>query len=442
MRVIVVTGKVVFFDTSDYDGLKEDTDYLFGGRSFTMFQVTDNGLVEVFDSKNDFEALTAEYLPEYFNYSNDELSIDNGSGKKGPETVTVGTVENKIFAFITLERIGGVMVYDITNPEKVSFVNYINSRDFSADVAGDDSPEGLKFIEASESPTGEALLMAACEVGGTVAVYELESKAIDDSNNGSNGSDNASSSYSLVTVISGDKNIMVKASSVSSSIFDSVISAVASDSSVSVIGGINSAVKVSAQLNGSTIVNFTEPVSVKIPVSKEILNSVKDINKLTLALVTKDTNGKVVLTKVGGNYDAATHTFIALIDKAGDYVLLEDNNIKKLELKVGNTISTLNGMHIANDVENIIAKDRALVPLRFICETLGGEVSWNSKRKMVTIAIDDKRISLTIGQNIEGYNVAPIIYKERTMVPIRYISDELGAYTTWIPSKKQVNITK
>ena len=168
-------GKVVFFDTEDYDGLDEDCDYLFGGRSFTMFQVSDDGLKECFDSKNDFEAKTAAYLPDYFNCSNDDLTIDDRSGKKGPEaeTVTTGKINGKTYAFITLERIGGVMVYDITDPTGVTYVNYINSRDFSTDTAADDSPEGLKFVPASESPTKKALLMAACEVGGTVAVYEL-----------------------------------------------------------------------------------------------------------------------------------------------------------------------------------------------------------------------------------------------------------------------------
>lgn len=168
-------GKVVFFDSEDYDGLDAECDYLFGGRSFTMFKVCNGGLKECFDSKNDFEAKTAAYLPEYFNCSNDDLTIDDRSGKKGPEaeTVTTGKVNGRTYAFITLERIGGVMVYDITNPADVTYVNYINSRDFSADVAADDSPEGLKFVPASKSPTKKALLMAACEVGGTVAVYEL-----------------------------------------------------------------------------------------------------------------------------------------------------------------------------------------------------------------------------------------------------------------------------
>ena len=51
------------------------------------------------------------------------------------------------------------MVYDITDPSNVAYVNYINSRDFSNDVAADDSPEGLKFIPAEKSPTGDALLL-------------------------------------------------------------------------------------------------------------------------------------------------------------------------------------------------------------------------------------------------------------------------------------------
>lgn len=90
-----------------------------------------------------------------------------------PETVTVGQVGDKTYAFVTLERIGGVMVYDITNPAQVSYVNYINSRDFSEETGSDDSPEGLHFIAADASPNGKAMLLAACEVGGTVAAYEL-----------------------------------------------------------------------------------------------------------------------------------------------------------------------------------------------------------------------------------------------------------------------------
>ncbi len=127
-----LTGKVVFFLTEGYDGLNTEKDYLFGGRSFTLYEVTGTGIEEVFTSGDDFESLTARYFPDYFNTSNDNAVVDDRSGKKGPEaeSVTVGAVDGRIYAFVALERTGGVMVYDVTNPANVSYVNYINSRDF------------------------------------------------------------------------------------------------------------------------------------------------------------------------------------------------------------------------------------------------------------------------------------------------------------------------
>ena len=187
-------GKVVFFKTEDFDGLDPEKDYVFGGRSFTVFQATENGLAEVFTSGDDFEALTAQYVPEHFNASNDNAVLDDRSGKKGPEaeSVTVGTVDGKTYAFVALERTGGVMAYDITDPEAITFVNYVNTRDFGTTVegseeyedgeldkwvtGGDVAPEGLLFLDAASSPNGEPLLLAACEVSGTVAVYQLGSE--------------------------------------------------------------------------------------------------------------------------------------------------------------------------------------------------------------------------------------------------------------------------
>ena len=108
-----------------------------------------DGLNEVYDSKDDFERITAEYIPDHFNCSNDNIDKDDRSGKKGPEpeNVTIGTVNGKTYAFIAIERIGGIMVYDITDPAKAEFVNYINSREFASEIQGDVSPEGLCFVE-------------------------------------------------------------------------------------------------------------------------------------------------------------------------------------------------------------------------------------------------------------------------------------------------------
>lgn len=171
---VTLGSKVVWFNANLWDGLDNEKAYVFGGRSFSIYKVTANGLDLVFDSGSEFEQVTADKLPEYFNASNDKISLDNRSGKKGPEpeSVVTGTIGGKTYAFIAIERIGGVMVYDITDPANTKFVNYVNSREFDEAIKGDVSPEGLCFVPASESKTGNALLLTACEVSGTLAVYE------------------------------------------------------------------------------------------------------------------------------------------------------------------------------------------------------------------------------------------------------------------------------
>lgn len=183
-KEVTVNGyeEVVTFDTDDYDGFGQygtDATYLFGGRSFSIYDAKTMELV--YDSGSDFETLTAKYLPEYFNCSNDKIKVDNRSGKKGPEpeTVITGSVDGKDYAFVALERIGGIMVYDITDPANASFVNYINTRDFSDKIAGDVSPEGLDFVSADESISGKTELYVANEVSGTVAIYEIDGKEVE-----------------------------------------------------------------------------------------------------------------------------------------------------------------------------------------------------------------------------------------------------------------------
>lgn len=187
-----VTTKKVRMLSSDYEGQPGLADgskhYLFGGRSFSLFEADADGLELVYDSGAEFEIQTAAYLPDYFNCSNDDIERDSRSNKKGPEpeNVTTGSVGGRTYAFIGLERVGGVMVYDVTVPAQACFVNYINSRDFAnADADGigyDDSPEGMKFIPAAISSTGKALLLTAFEVSGDVAAYTLAAKSFSDIN--------------------------------------------------------------------------------------------------------------------------------------------------------------------------------------------------------------------------------------------------------------------
>lgn len=154
--------------------------YSYGARSFTIWN-SETGM-PVFDSGNDFEVITANRLGEDFNATNDENGGDDRSDDKGPEpeAIEIGVVNDRVYAFIGLERVGGIMVYDVTLPESATFVQYINERDFSvadveADLAdvGDLGPESIKFVSASNSPNGTAMLIVGNEVSGTTAFFEI-----------------------------------------------------------------------------------------------------------------------------------------------------------------------------------------------------------------------------------------------------------------------------
>jgi len=158
--------------------------YAFGARSFSIFNAESQTLV--FDSGNDFERITAERNPAGFNASNDSNAGDDRSDDKGPEPegVELAVIEGRTYAFINLERVGGVMVYDITEPERAEFVQYVNDRDFTladADLdAGvtDLGPEITHFVSAEDSPSGNALLLVSNEVSGTLAVYQIDVRSI------------------------------------------------------------------------------------------------------------------------------------------------------------------------------------------------------------------------------------------------------------------------
>lgn len=154
-----------------------DQIYAYGARSFSVWEAEGNSLSLVFDSGDAFEQKLKEMNPEYFNSDNDENEADGRSDDKGPEPegVTVAMIDGRPYAFIGLERMGGIMVYDLSNPAGPEFVEYKNNRDFSQDVdtagAKDIGPEGLMVIPASDSPNGQPLLAVANEVSGTTTFY-------------------------------------------------------------------------------------------------------------------------------------------------------------------------------------------------------------------------------------------------------------------------------
>ncbi|HLP35259.1 choice-of-anchor I family protein [Lacibacter sp.] len=131
----------------DYDEL-----YSYGARSFSIW----NGLTGqlVYDSKNQIDTKAAE-LGKYPDGRSDDKGCE-------PEGITTGRVGNKSLLFVGLERANAVMIYDITNPTKPVFSQWLNTGV---------GPEGVLFVSADKSPNGKSLFIASSETDGFIKVY-------------------------------------------------------------------------------------------------------------------------------------------------------------------------------------------------------------------------------------------------------------------------------
>ncbi|WP_324678695.1 choice-of-anchor I family protein [Hymenobacter sp. GOD-10R] len=169
--------------TGDTDGDGDfDEIYAFGGRSFSIYNAASGA--ETYDSGNLLERVTAADATygAIFNASNSfgEAPVrKNRSDDKGPEPegVTTGQIGNNLYAFVSLERIGGVMAFNINNPASPVLESYINNRSLTAGT-GDLGPEGIVFVSAANSPTGQPLLILANEVSSTVGVYAVQAPVL------------------------------------------------------------------------------------------------------------------------------------------------------------------------------------------------------------------------------------------------------------------------
>ncbi len=151
-----------------------DTIHTFSSRSFSIFDADGN---LVFDSGSEFEKIIAEIAPERFNDDDGDDGEDRSDAKgPEPEAIAVGQIEDKVFAFIGLERDSGIMIYDITEPANATFVNYIPPKFVDTTPEGEvarHAPEVITFISAEESQTGNAQIAVAYEVSGSTIVYDL-----------------------------------------------------------------------------------------------------------------------------------------------------------------------------------------------------------------------------------------------------------------------------
>ncbi len=219
------------------------------------------------------------------------------------------------------------------------------------------------------------------------------------------------------------------------------------------------------------IISDTKPPSVKVKLPKMIFSPNITIKgtaiDITTGIQSITINGKPVVSTLNGKFKTklklspGTNIItITAIDKAGNkffksyrVTYMAQYKQKKsfvIELKIGNPFIKINGISKKIDTQGskpIIKDGRTLLPIRVLIESLGGTIKWNAKERKVTITLNGRSIILWIGKKTAVVNgnkvqldVAPIIINGRTYLPLRFISENLGASVYWDPNNKTVTI--
>ncbi len=174
LRTNANLGRLTVSATDGINGAgQHEALYAFGTRSATIWNATTGE--RVWDSGDMFEQVTATAQPAFFNAGNTDNAFDSRSDNKGPEPegVAVGTIDDRTYAFVALERVGGFIVLDISDPTAPTFVQWANNRDYTrADFGPDSGPEIVRFVPAHRSPSGRPTVIVANEISGTVTLYE------------------------------------------------------------------------------------------------------------------------------------------------------------------------------------------------------------------------------------------------------------------------------
>lgn len=155
---------------TDYDEL-----YTVGPRSFSIWDAETGA--QVYDSKDEIELYTSKHpvFGAIFNADHENNTPKSRSRSKGPEPegVAVSQINGQHYAFVSLERIGGVMVYNVNDPANAVLVDYKNNR-LTNSLGGDLGPETLIYISNETSPDGKAYLVVTNEISGNITIFQVK----------------------------------------------------------------------------------------------------------------------------------------------------------------------------------------------------------------------------------------------------------------------------
>ncbi len=174
-------------------------------------------------------------------------------------------------------------------------------------------------------------------------------------------------------------------------------------------------------------------------------------NRIDIVVTAEDTiaarNYTISVTRKGSAGDAggsstvsASDPVIADVEVPAAVAPEASNQPLRIELTLGSLTAYVNKQAKIMDTAPYLTNNRTMVPLRFVAEAMGAEVKWDGEKQMVTVLRADKEISLVIGESKPGLETPPVIVNGRTMVPVRYISEALGAKVTWHAETRKIEI--
>lgn len=189
--------------------------------------------------------------------------------------------------------------------------------------------------------------------------------------------------------------------------------------------------------DGREVTDYTGLIPVIFDLSKEKL-STNDLSMLCGVMLRLNGN----MERLGGNYDHETGKFTFKAKGLGYIFVTTKPEPVKLEFTLGKTGYKLNGIEMSMDVASMVVKGRTLVPLRFVAESLGANVSWDNVMKTVMITLKGQTLSIKIGELAPGMDVAAELVNGRTMLPLRFIAEYFGVNIFFDNTSKSISIMK
>jgi uncharacterized repeat protein (TIGR02543 family) len=155
------------------------------------------------------------------------------------------------------------------------------------------------------------------------------------------------------------------------------------------------------------------------------------------------TTNPVTITMDVSKTVTATYAPVALFPVSPRHTMVLTIDIKTM---------TVDSARVVLDAPAAIVEDRTLVPLRAVVEHLGGSIVWDAKTRQVTLKARGTTITLTIGKStalvngkslaidLKNSKVVPVLSSSRTMLPLRFVSENLGLQVEWNAETRTITV--